>query len=119
MGILFVDGIQNTGVWQPFEWGLFGGIKVRVERTGEEMLAMGADLRDAKQVCREDGKLFEDWCGSDECPVSYKTAQKLMSVTNELGSKKESQLLFEQGFNVLKAITQTRDEDIRQALLAY
>ena len=28
-------------------------------RTAEEMLAMGADLQEAKRVCKEDGKLFE------------------------------------------------------------
>ena len=80
---------------------------------------MGADLQDAKRVCKEDGKLFEDWCGSEECPVGYKTAQQLMSVNRELGSKKEVNLLFNHSFEVLSRVTQTRDEDIRQALLEH
>jgi hypothetical protein len=85
----------------------------------EEMLAMGADLQEAKQVCKENGKLFEDWCDSGECPVMYKTAQKLMSVQSELGAKKEVNFLFNHGFEVLSKVTQTRDEDIRQALLEH
>lgn len=94
-------------------------IKVRVERTAEEMLAMGADLQEAKQVCKENGKLFEDWCGSGECPVSATTARRLMSVHAQLGNKKNPEGFFEHGFKVLAEITQTRDEDIRQALLEH
>jgi hypothetical protein len=85
----------------------------------DEMLAMGADLQEAKQLCKEHGKLFEDWCDSGECPVMYKTAQKLMSVQSELGAKKEVNFLFNHGFEVLSKVTQTRDEDIRQALLEH
>lgn len=94
-------------------------LQVRVQRTAEEMLAMGADLREAKRVCREDGKLFTAWCESAECPVGYSTAQRLMSVHAELGDKKGNSSLFENGFGVLSAITRTREEDIRQALLEH
>ena len=72
---------------------------------------MGADLQEAKRVCKEDGKLFEDWCGSEECPVGRMTAFKLMAVHSELGGKSTPSVLFEHGFNVLAAVTQTRDED--------
>jgi hypothetical protein len=85
----------------------------------DEMLAMGADLQEAKQVCKENGKLFEDWCGSGECPVSATTARRLMSVHAQLGNKKNPEGFFEHGFKVLAEITQTRDEDIRQALLEH
>ncbi len=85
----------------------------------EEMLAMGADLQEAKQVCKENGKLFEDWCGSDECPVSAFTARRLMAINSELGSKKLGSQLFNHSFEVLAHVTQTRDEDIRQALLEH
>lgn len=94
-------------------------LKVRVERTAEEMLAMGADLQEAKKVYKEDGKLFEDWCGSDECPVSAWTARRLMAIYNELGNKKLPGQLFNHSFQVLAHVTQTRDEDIRQALLEH
>lgn len=94
-------------------------IKVRVQRTAEEMLAMGADLQEAKRVCKEDGKLFEDWCGSSECPISWATAKRLMAITAELGNKKDHSDLFRQSFMVLAHATQTRDEDIRQALLEH
>jgi len=94
-------------------------IKVRVQRTAEEMLAMGADLIEAKKVCKEDGKLFSAWCESDECPVGYKTAQSLMSVNKELGCRKEVNLLFNNSLDVLSRVTQTREEDIKQALLEH
>ncbi len=83
------------------------------------MLAMGADLQEAKQVCKENGKLFEDWCGSDECPVSTITAQRLMAVHRELGRKNNGAVVFNHSFQVLADVTQTRDEDIRQALLEH
>ncbi len=93
---------------------------VRVQRTAEEMLAMGADLREAKRVCREDGTLFTAWCESSECPVGYKTAQRLVTVHEQIGHKKDPGSFFENtGFKVLAAITQTREEDIRQALLEH
>lgn len=94
-------------------------LKVRVERTAEEMLAMGADLQEAKRVCKEDGKTFESWCNSDECPISLTTAKRLISVNLQLGEKKSPGVFFEHGFKVLAEITQTRDEDIRQALLEH
>lgn len=72
---------------------------------------MGADLQEAKRVCKEDGKLFEDWCGSEECPVGYKTAQRLMAVNAELGNRKDGTVLFNHSFQVLADVTQTRDED--------
>jgi hypothetical protein len=83
------------------------------------MLAMGADLQEAKRVCKEDGKLFEDWIKSSECPVGKTTAYKLLSVYGELGSKSSGTELFRHGLEVLSHITQTRDEDIRQALLEH
>lgn len=93
---------------------------VRVQRTAEEMLAMGADLKDAKRVCKEDGTLFTAWCESAECPVGYKTAQRLITVNEQIGHKKDPGSFLENtGFKVLAAITQTRDEDIRQALLEH
>lgn len=94
-------------------------LKVRVERTAEEMLAMGADLQEAKKVCKEDGRLFEDWCRSEECPVGHDTATRLMTVYRELGDKDRRAAVFTQGFRVLAEVTQTRDEDIRQALLEH
>lgn len=94
-------------------------LKVRVERTAEEMLAMGADLQEAKQVCKENGELFEKWCDSSECPVNYRTAARLMSVYCELGNKNDTRVIFNQAFGVISQITQTRDEDIRQALLEH
>lgn len=94
-------------------------IKVRVERTAEEMLAMGADLQEAKRVCKERGDVFEDWVKSSECPVGKTTAYRLMSVHAELGSKSSLKELFENGLNVLAEVTQTRDEDIRAALLEH
>lgn len=80
---------------------------------------MGADLQEAKRVCKEDGKLFEDWCGSDECPVSPSTARRLMSVHAQLGHEKNHAGFLQHGFTVLAEVTQTRDEDIRQALLEH
>lgn len=68
-----------------------------------------------KRVCKEDGTLFTAWCESSECPVGYKTAQQLISVHAELGGKKEVNLLFKNGLDVLGRVTQTREEDIRQA----
>lgn len=94
-------------------------LQIRVQRTAEEMLAMGADLIEAKRVCKEDGKTFESWCDSSECPVGYKTAQQLISVSQELGDKKERALLFDNSFAVLARVTQTRDEDLRAALLEH
>lgn len=73
---------------------------------------MGADLQEAKRVCKEDGKLFGDWCGS--IGISYKTAQRLMAVNTELGQEKGHTGLLHHGFTVLAEITQTRDEDIEQ-----
>ena len=81
---------------------------------------MGADLRDAKRVCREDGTLFTAWCESAECPVGYSTAKRLMSVQEQLSIKKSPGDYFEvAGIKVLAEITMTRDEDIRQALLEH
>lgn len=94
-------------------------IKVRVQRTAEEMLAMGADLQEAKKVCRDRGDVFDDWIKSSECPVGKTTAYKLLSVHSELGSKSSGTELFKHGLEVLSHITQTRDEDIRQALLEH
>lgn len=95
-------------------------LQVRVQRTAEEMLAMGADLRDAKRVCREDGTLFTAWCESAECPVGYSTAKRLMSVHEQLSIKKSPGDFFEvAGIKVLAEITMTRDEDIRAALLEH
>lgn len=94
-------------------------LSVRVQRTAEEMLAMGADLREAKRVCKEDGTLFTAWCESGECPVSYKTAQQLIAVHAELGDKKEHAILSNLGFRVLATVTQTREEDLRAALLEH
>jgi hypothetical protein len=42
-----------------------------------------------------------------------------MSVHAQLGNKKNPEGFFEHGFKVLAEITQTRDEDIRQALLEH
>lgn len=83
------------------------------------MLAMGADLQEAKQVCKERGDIFDNWLNSDECPIGRMTAFNLMSVYSELGGRSTSSVLFEHGFNVLASVTQTRDEDIRQALLEH
>lgn len=95
-------------------------LQVRVQRTAEEMLAMGADLRDAKRVCREDGTLFTAWCESAECPVGYSTAKRLMSVQEQLSIKKSPGDYFEvAGIKVLAEVTMTRDEDIRAALLEH
>jgi hypothetical protein len=79
---------------------------------------MGADLRDAKRVCKEDGTLFAAWCESNECPVGYRTATRLISVSDRLGNNAPGGI-FENGFRVIAEITQTRDEDIRQALLEH
>ena len=62
-------------------------LSIRVQRTAEEMLAMGADLQQAKKVCKEDGKTFTAWCESAECPVGFRTAQRLMSVSEKLKGK--------------------------------
>ena len=94
-------------------------IKVRVQRTAEEMLAMGADLQEAKRVCKDRGDVFDAWIKSSECPVGRATAFKLIAVHSELGDKSTPSVLFEHGFNVLASVTQTRDEDIRQALLEH
>jgi hypothetical protein len=64
----------------------------------DEMLAMGAALQEAKQVCKENGKLFEDWCGSGECPVGVPTAQRLMAIHRELGGKNPHVGVFNNGF---------------------
>ncbi len=80
---------------------------------------MGADLREAKQVCKEEGTLFTAWCESAECPVGYKTAQRLMTVSEQIGIKKDMQVLSSMAFGVISAVTQTRDEDIRQALIEH
>ena len=92
---------------------------VRVQRTAEEMLAMGADLRAAKKVCKEDGTLFTAWCESAECPVSYITANRLMSVHSSLGNENNMHVISSMAFGVLSAVTQTREEDIRAALLEH
>lgn len=92
---------------------------IRVQRTAEEMLAMGADLRDAKRICKEDGTLFTAWCESVECPVSYITANRLMSVHSALGNENNMHVISSMAFGVISAVTQTRDEDIRQALLEH
>ena len=42
-----------------------------------------------------------------------------MSVSEKLGDEKSHAALFEQSFRVLAAVTQTRDEDIRTALLEH
>ena len=80
---------------------------------------MGADLREAKRVCREDGTLFTAWCESAECPVGYQTATRLMSIHSELGGKNIDVGIFQNGYNILASVTMTRDEDIRAALLEH
>ena len=80
---------------------------------------MGADLMEAKRVCRDEGKLFEDWCGSSECPVGYHTATRLMSVARRLGSENSGAAIFEHSFQVLSEVTRTTDEDQREALLEH
>ncbi|WP_295442600.1 hypothetical protein [uncultured Thiodictyon sp.] len=92
---------------------------VRVQRTAEEMLAMGADLREAKKVCKEDGTLFTAWCESSECPVGYQTATRLMSVHDALGDKNVSTYISQVGYAVISEVTRTRDEDMRAALLEH
>ena len=94
-------------------------LAVRVQRTAEEMLAMGADLREAKQVCKEEGTLFTAWCESAECPVGVLTAQRLMSIHDRLGNENTSDGVFQNGLAVLSEVTMTRDEDIRQALIEH
>ena len=94
-------------------------IIIRVQRTAEEMLAMGADLIEAKSICKEDGSLFSAWCESEQCPVGFNTAQRLMSVQRELGGKNSDVAVFHSSFNVLATISQTRESDIKQALLEH
>jgi DNA repair exonuclease SbcCD ATPase subunit len=95
-------------------------LRVRVERTAEEMLAMGADLQEAKKVCKGNGEAFKDWCSSSECPVGYETAKRLMAISLEYADKKVPGTFFENnGFKVIASLTQTRDEDIRTALSEY
>jgi len=42
-----------------------------------------------------------------------------MSIHVELGGKNVPRVIFDNGFKVLAAATETRDEDIRQALLEH
>jgi hypothetical protein len=83
------------------------------------MLAMGADLREAKRVCKEEGSLFTAWCESAECPVGYQTATRLMSVHAELGGKDITHYISSFAYGVISSVTMTRDEDIRQALIDH
>jgi hypothetical protein len=100
-------------------------LAVRVQRTAEEMIAMGADLAEAKRVCKEDDELFTTWCESEECPVNYKTAQRLVKVYEQMVTEKapgglfSSQTLTSIGTRVFSEVIQTRDDDIRQALIEH
>ncbi len=48
-----------------------------------------------------------------------RTAQKLITVYDAIGSKNEVNFVFNHGFEVLAQVTQTREEDIRAALLEH
>ena len=78
---------------------------------------MGADLREAKRVCKEDGTLFPAWCESSECPVGFQTALRLMSVFDKHGDKNVHAGIFQSGYVVLAEVqaAQAELDELRMA----
>ena len=56
------------------------------------------------------------WTSTAEVRQSLLRQYRLVPVHAQLGHKKDPGVLFQGGFRVLAEVTQTRDEDIRQAL---